>query len=207
MDRQANMTFDICQYGCNSLAKYRMSSGKWCCSEHWNSCPGKRLKDSNKKKNIQIPWNKGMTGLKGHPHTQKTKDILSEHAKRNSLGGYVKGSGRGKKGYYEGIWCDSSWELAYILYCKDHSIQIQRNTKRFNYYYKNKKHTYLPDFIRTDRENYFIEIKGIFNEKEIAKIKNFPHKLKILSGNGFNKILKYVISTYGRNFIELYNGE
>ncbi len=36
------ITQEICQYGCNNIAKFRFSNGKLCCSNHFNSCPGKR---------------------------------------------------------------------------------------------------------------------------------------------------------------------
>lgn len=35
-------TQDMCDYGCNTLAKYRFRNGKICCSSHYNSCQGKR---------------------------------------------------------------------------------------------------------------------------------------------------------------------
>lgn len=34
-------TEELCQYGCNSPAKYKFKNGKFCCSTHYNSCPGK----------------------------------------------------------------------------------------------------------------------------------------------------------------------
>jgi len=42
---------------------------------------------------------------------------------RNSgKGGKRIGSGRGKSGWYKGYWCDSSWELAYVIYNIDHDV-------------------------------------------------------------------------------------
>jgi hypothetical protein len=64
------------------------------------------------------------------PHTEQSKQRLSEVAKERKLGGYVKGSGRGKKGWYKGFFCDSSYELAYLIYCLDHQINIKRNTEK-----------------------------------------------------------------------------
>jgi len=40
----------ICDYGCETPAHYKMTSGKWCCSDHYNKCPGKRKKQSEKTK-------------------------------------------------------------------------------------------------------------------------------------------------------------
>lgn len=195
---------NICQYGCGKKAKYQMSSGKWCCSTHWNKCEGKRNQDSIRKRN-QVPWNKGIRGLKGTPHTPETKKKLSEIAKNRGLGGYVEGSGRGKKGRYKGTYCDSSWELAFILYCEKKKIPIERNHRLFEYKFNGKTYRYLPDFIRTDRKDYFIEVKGFFTDKEIAKVKCFPHKLKIYSGNGIKMILEFVEDIYGKDFIRMYD--
>lgn len=33
---------EICQYGCETIAKYKFGNGKLCCSYHYNSCSGKR---------------------------------------------------------------------------------------------------------------------------------------------------------------------
>lgn len=69
-------------------------------------------------------------------HTKDAKDKLSLIAKQKGLGGYVEGSGRGKKGRYKGFYCDSSWELAYVMYCLDHNICIERNTAKFEYVFE-----------------------------------------------------------------------
>ena len=48
-------------------------------------------------------------------------------------GGIKKGSSRGKSGWYKGYWCDSSYELAYLIYNLDNSTEVERNKKGFNY--------------------------------------------------------------------------
>ena len=60
-------------------------------------------------------------------------------------------------GWYRGIWCDSSWELAYIVYNLNHNISVVRNTDKFPYIYNNRVKYYYPDFIV---DNEYIEIKG-----------------------------------------------
>ena len=42
------ITNDLCQYGCNGLAKFMFTNGKICCSKHQNSCPGKRKQFSDR---------------------------------------------------------------------------------------------------------------------------------------------------------------
>lgn len=167
-------------------------------------------------------WNKGLTketdqrvlnnsiALKNHigcVHSKTTKQRLSASAKERKLGGYIKGSGRGKSGWYKGFWCDSSYELAYVIWALDHNIPINRNILRFPFTYKGKIKFYIPDFIRLDRKDYFIEVKGYFSDETIEKTKQFPHKLKIYCGNGMKKFLKYAKEKHGKNFIELYDLE
>jgi hypothetical protein len=35
-----------CDYGCGNSANYKMTSGKWCCESHYNSCPANKKKNS-----------------------------------------------------------------------------------------------------------------------------------------------------------------
>jgi len=42
------ITNDLCQYGCNGLAKFMFTNGKICCSKHQNSCLGKRKQFSDR---------------------------------------------------------------------------------------------------------------------------------------------------------------
>lgn len=41
-------TENLCQYGCQSQAKYMFANGKLCCSKHQNSCLGKRKQFSDR---------------------------------------------------------------------------------------------------------------------------------------------------------------
>lgn len=52
-----------------------------------------------------------------------------------------------KYGTYKGYECDSSWELAFVMYCLDHNIKIERCKEFFRYTIDNKEHLYFPDFI------------------------------------------------------------
>ena len=69
-------------------------------------------------------------------------------------GGYRESSGRSKSGYYKGIYCGSTYELAWVIYRLDHALSVTR-FDGFILYNGNKK--YFPDFV----ENYHIyEMKG-----------------------------------------------
>jgi len=173
-----------------------------------------------------IPWNKGLTKetstsldkasktLKdGYtsgrlvpnrtPHSESTKKTLSDYAKKRKLGGYIRGSGRGHKGWFKGYFCDSSWELAFVIYNIDHKISFERNTKFFHYTFEGSCRRFLPDFVVNGR---YVEIKGYVSEQFKAKLKDFPDEIDVLTKQEMSHIIDYVVGKYGRNFIELYDG-
>lgn len=176
-----------------------------------------------------IPWNKGKKGVYSDEYRKKISDALkgrkdigkalteekelerkkkiSESMKKNPLsGGLRKGSGRGKKGWYKGYWCDSSWELAWVIYNIENGIKFERNHLGFEYEYKNQKRKYHPDFIVS---NTFYEIKGRrsfekMDEENKEKIRQFKNNLVILYEKQMKPYLNYVIDKYGKDFIHLY---
>lgn len=154
---------------------------------------GKKFKRYNAKIDNPEKWEqikqKISNNLKGksHPQSLETRKKISNSCKNNKKsGGYRKGSGRGKKGWYKGFFCDSQYELGYIIYCLDHNINIKRNKKSYDYIYNNEKHKYLPDFI-IDEE--LVEIKGFYREIDNIKLASVKDKkIKIL----YTKDLKFV---------------
>lgn len=132
----------------------------------------------------------------GKHHTEETKRKCAKG------GGYKPGSGRGKQGWYKGYWCDSSWELAYVIYNLDHNIKFVRNKEGFEYEFENKKYKYYPDFILEDGT--YVEIKGFLDKKNKTKIKTFNKRLIIIDKNGIQQYINYAIKKYGKDFIKLY---
>lgn len=123
--------------------------------------------------------------------------------RRGGKGGYRFGtSGKNHSGTYKGYWCDSSWELAFVIYNLDHNIKFERNLQDFKYIHNGIERKYYPDFI-TENKSY-LEIKGYFRETDLLKIEQFPYKLEVLDKIKMKPILKYVKSKYGKNFIKLY---
>ncbi len=122
--------------------------------------------------------------------------------RKKSSGGKRTGSGIGKHGWYKNYYCDSSWELAFVIYNLEHNIKFSRNKVGFEYEYENKIHKFYPDFIMEDGT--YIEIKGYFDKKNIIKISSFNGSLKILNKIEIAPYLKYVINKYGKDFIKLY---
>lgn len=175
-----------------------------------------------------IPWNKGKIGVYTEEHRKKISDSLkgvatgkastpikeaerkekiSETMKKNpKAGGLRSRSGRGKKGWYKGYWCDSSWELAWVIYQIEHGFKFDRNWNGFKYFYENETHLYYPDYII---ENHYYEIKGRrsyedLNEKNKQKINQFEGNLSVLYSKDMKPYLDYVMQKYGNDFIKLY---
>ena len=153
----------------------------------------------------QLTKKKISEALKGRSHEQtaETKKKISETCKLNKKsGGYRHGSGRGKKGWYKGIFCDSQYELGYLIYCLDHNIPIQRNTEYYIYTYNGKQHKYLPDFLVNDE---LIEIKGYYqaiNDIKLASVKN--KKIKILYPKDLKFVSEYLLKKYNKDIDHVY---
>lgn len=148
----------------------------------------------------------GSTGIgKTIEIENKRKEKISTTMKNNpNAGGYRKGSGRGHKGWYKNIFCDSSWELAFVIYHIENNLYIERCKEKRTYTYKNEIHTYLPDFITNEG---IIEIKGYVTNESLEKSKQNPDVI-VLYEKDMKKYLEYVIDKYGKEFWKcLYNGE
>ena len=147
--------------------------------------------------------------------TGRCKDPIKEELRRKKIsntmkknpkaGGKRHGSGRGKQGWYKGYWCDSSWELAWVIFNIDHNIQFKRYSGYFEYQFNGAKHKYYPDFELEDGT--IVEIKGAEKLKQWkAKLEQFPQdkQFQVIGKNEINKYLKYVTEKYGDDFIKLY---
>ncbi len=110
---------------------------------------------------------------------------------------------------YENIEFDSSWELAYWIFCKDKNIKIERNIKSFDFIFKNQISKFYPDFIV---ENQIVEIKGDqflnpkFNgyEKWKSKIEQvvIPNKILVLYLKDLKDVFNYIHSFYGKKYLK-----
>ena len=122
-----------------------------------------------------------------------SEDCYSEWIK--TTGGLRRGSGTGKHGWYKGYYCDSSYELAYVIYNLDHNIQFERNKKYYTYLDINSKvHKYYPDFIEN---NILVEIKGYWTEnvqRKIDAVDDLP--IKLLMKKDIQYMIDYVKLTY-----------
>ena len=174
-----------------------------------------------------IPWNKGLTAetnksvANGRQKLQAKynsgelvayqpmddPEIREKHkaSMKKAYANYTKRTpGKFKYGWYKNIWCDSSWELAYLLYCLDHNINLQRNKLGFSYIWEGSVHTYFPDFYLPDSKT-FVEVKGYKSERDEAKINQFTDTLLIVEATAMKPVLAYVQNKYGKQFTDLYN--
>lgn len=132
-------------------------------------------------------------------------DIDFKFKSKENLGGYRRGSGRSLGGWYKGIYCDSIYELVYLIYCLDHDIHIKRCEMKFEY--GNEGKTYNPDFIVN---NTIVEIKGYMTEEVYEKANAVPSNIKyeILTKDLLKKEFEYIKTKYnktGTRISELYD--
>jgi hypothetical protein len=117
-----------------------------------------------------------------------------------SCGGYRKGSGRSKHGWYENVHFDSTYELAFWL--ENRNNGLQRSYKRFPF----RSGYYVPDFIQGNK---YIEVKGYLTQVSIDKIEAVK-KLGIEIELVCKEIIIPLIDKYKKQFnvkclLELYD--
>lgn len=134
--------------------------------------------------------------------SKKAKSEILSKALKGKSGGVRQGGGHGKHGRYKGIWCDSSWELAWVIYAQENGIQFKRNTKGFEYIFNEKKFRYFPDFELADGS--FLEIKGYDTAQSEEKHRQFPGKLQVLKKKDMLPIIDYVMNRHGKEYTVLY---
>jgi hypothetical protein len=202
-----------CSHQCGSL--YTQKDGG---NHHWSDENKKKMSEWGKKYAYKVP----RTGIekvcdicKQVFYVQKsskkiccsrdctTKWINKTGYMKGKTGGYRPHSGTSKKGWYKGIFCGSSWELAWVIYYLEHNIPFRRNNAGFPYEYSGKTKKYYPDFYLID-DNKYIEIKNYYTAEVGAKTTQFPHKLDVLYEMDLRGVFEYVIQKYGKDYIRLY---
>lgn len=117
-------------------------------------------------------------------------------------GGYRQGSGRGKHGWYKGYYLDSNYELAYLIYCLDHNIDIQRNKQSYPYTdTDNKVKNFYPDFRVNGK---LTEIKGFYTHNLDLKIQSVTEPIDVLFPENLQEVFTYVKNKTGLDVKNLY---
>lgn len=138
-----------------------------------------------------------------------SKKCLSKYLSIKSIeagcGGYRKGSGKSKNGYYNGIYCGSSYELIFLAYHLDIGSNIKSCDLKIPYMYENKQHNYHPDF---EIDGVIYEMKGYYTETVDIKTKaaiNNGYEIKVLYFEELEPMLKHIKEKFNfKNVIELY---
>jgi hypothetical protein len=137
-------------------------------------------------KNMSENISKKMIGMLGHPHNEKTKQLLSELAIKNELGGHTSK----KQIYYKTkngdvIFLQSSYEIKVATDLDDNNIKWIRPKFFLWIDEHNVTHRYYPDFYLIDYDVY-LDPKNFYLQKK--------DKLKIDTVQKQNKIKIIILS-------------
>ena len=123
----------------------------------------------------------------------------------HSLNNHRQNKTWGKCGYFQGIWCASSWELAFVAFHLYHHNIIIRCPLIFTYNHESKTKRYFPDFIIDD---IIYEIKGQLTEQVYIKtqaVKDAGYNIMIIDREKIIPIINQVKTLYNvKNITELY---
>ena len=120
----------------------------------------------------------------------------------NKPGGYRRGSGRSKHGWYDNVYFDSTYELAYYIYCKEKGIYIERCVDKYKYINsKGKIRTYHPDF---RVEGKIVEIKGYKDREVDIKLRAVNEPVELLLPKDLQHIFEFVTNHTGIKIPKLY---
>lgn len=152
-------------------------------------------------------WNKGLTKEESASLKKQSETLAQWYLDHplHTIGGLRETSARACKfGTYKDFYCDSGWELAFLIYQLDHNKKIERCKQSFNYEYQGKVHKYYPDFII---DGVYYEIKGIYRDADYAKIAQFPvdKTLVVIDKKSIYPFTRYCEKHYGKNYTELYD--
>lgn len=178
----------------DNFKKYRETYGSW--NKGLDKNTDSRLKQIGEKLKDGYLSGRLKPSFKGRKHSASTIAKMKEHS-----GGYRKTKIAYKRGFYKGYHCDSSWELAYVIYNLEHNIEFEQCNEYFYYTYKGKIHKYYPDFKEGDT---YIEIKNFKSDMFEAKLKYFDRKIKVLYKDDIKMYLDYVAEKYGNDFTKMF---
>ncbi len=162
-------------------------------------------------------WYTTVSGLKSHEKfclqnpNKKVIEVSEEIRKKISnklkgkTGGYklTQNSTRTHRGYYKGIYCMSSWELAWVYTQIKNGKNVQQCREQFEYEMNGEKHMYTPDFII---DGVYYEIKNWHRPDTDFKVRDFPKdkKLILIEGKEANKVFYGPLEKeFGRKFWEV----
>jgi len=109
---------------------------------------------------------------------KKLSDSMKKAVEKYPESYGVSNRGRTKKIEAHGEVFQGKWELYFYEFCLQQNIKAERVTVGFPYMWEGER-TYFPDFYLPDLKLY-VEVKGYETDRDTAKWKHFPHKLKVI---------------------------
>lgn len=159
-----------------------------------------KLEEFKKRNSIRMTANPPMLNLASREKMMNT--ILSKYGSFFRCSYY----------FYNSLYFDSSWELAYYIWLIDTGKEFKYKPPRYEYCIGNSVHFYYPDFIV---DNKIIEIKGDHliqdgtlidwnTGKKLIEKTNFLKELGviIIVKKDIMPILKYISNTYGPKYLD-----
>jgi len=124
----------------------------------------------------------------------------------SKLGGYREGSGRSKSGYYNGIYCGSTYELCWVIYALDTQVKFDR----FKGILRGNNISYVPDFLLKDGKT-IIELKGYESQDRVNEktklAESLGYTVVVLRKDDLKDVFAYVANKFGtKKFHTLYDG-
>jgi hypothetical protein len=141
--------------------------------------------------------NKSVFRVKSLMHRKycSRKCASSDPALYKNYGGYRRGSGYSKSGYYNGIYCQSTYELCWVIWATDNGIKFSR----FKGVLEGQGLKYIPDFILADNKT-IIELKGYEHDDSVNKKTHLAESLgyivNVLRKQDLSHVFDYVKNTY-----------
>lgn len=145
-------------------------------------------------------------GVRHYVQTEDFKNFMHDFNKNHVYK-------RKSKYFYNNIYFDSSWELAYYLWLSENNIKFEYHPDiYFEYSYNNKIYKYYPDFIVNDELQ---EVKGDqFFDKDNNYINPYNNEKNTKAYNKYQCILcnnikilryndiKYILNKYRKKFLK-----
>lgn len=194
---------------CNKPVYIKYGSSRFCskqCSSSHTQTDEQNKRRSEKLSKLVtlkcVICGKEFTRHSWKPKQTCSKECLNKlhtiNGKNCHSGGDRINSGRSKCGYYKGIYCGSTYELAFLVYCIDNNIKIERNFDYFTYDYDGKVHKYYPDFKINNRT--YIEVKGIYSNLVEIKLNCVYAPIKLLLKDDLKVCFNHLVNKYGLHY-------
>jgi hypothetical protein len=142
------------------------------------------LSDETRKKLSEASKKQTWTEERRQAHSIVMKKAVEKYAESYTS----SNRGRTKQIIVDGIKFQGKWELEFYQYCKRNNIKIIRSNEWFEYEWHGTR-KYFPDFYLSDLDLY-IEVKGYETDRDRAKWKAFPKKLRVIKKEEIESIRK-----------------